>query len=122
IDFLRGLVQRCSTCYASTDPLANRITNVYNQPTRNKCPDCFGTTFEGGFRARMVRPVIINDTDETEKQDRRGTVHTDDIQVESTWDFRSRDGDYLLRADGSRWRLSAPMRTTLRTGFVYPSQ
>jgi hypothetical protein len=122
IDFLRGLVQRCSTCYQTSDPLINRITQVYNQPTRNKCPDCFGTTFEGGFRARIVRPVIITDTDETEKPDRRGMVHTDDMQVETTWDFRSRNGDYLLRADGSRWRLSAPQRTTLRTGFAHPSQ
>lgn len=122
IDFQRGLVGRCTTCYATADPLLNRVTNVYNQPTRNKCPDCFGTTFEGGFRARIVRPVIITDTDETEKPDRRGAVHTDDMEVESTWDFRSRNGDFLLRADGSRWRLGAPQRTTLRTGFAHPSQ
>lgn len=122
IDFQRGLVTRCATCYDTADPIINRITSVYNQPTRNKCPDCFGTTFEGGFRARIVRPVIITDTDETEKPDRRGVVHTDDMEVESTWDFRSRNGDFLLRADGSRWRLSAPQRTTLRTGFAHPSQ
>lgn len=122
IDFLEGLVQRCRTCYNSNDPIANRIAAVYNQPHINKCPDCFGTTFEGGFRARIVRPAIFTDTDETERLDRRGSVHPDDMNVETTWDFRVRAGDYLLRADGSRWRLGNPERTTLRTGFAYPSQ
>jgi hypothetical protein len=32
-------------------------------------------------------------------------------------------GDYILRADGSRWRLpDSPRRTTLRSGFDHPAQ
>jgi hypothetical protein len=122
LDFEAGLVQRCHTCYDTTNVLTNRISAVYNQPHINKCPDCFGTTFEGGYRARIIRPVIFTDTDESEKPDRRGTVHQDDVNVESTWDFRSREGDYLLRSDGSRWRLGGPQRVTLRTGFSHPGQ
>jgi hypothetical protein len=122
IDFQKGLVQRCHTCYNTTDTITNRITAVYNQPTRNECPDCFGTTFEGGYRARIVRPAILTDVDETERQDRKGSMHPSSLNVETVWDFRSRAGDYLLRADGSRWRLSDPQRTTLRTGFYHPAQ
>jgi hypothetical protein len=44
-DFQNGLVTRCSVCY-------NRSSQAYKQGERNKCPDCFGTTFEGGFRAQ----------------------------------------------------------------------
>lgn len=122
IDFQKGLVERCHICYNTADTLVNRITAVYNQPTRNECPDCFGTTFEGGYRARIVRPAILTDVDETERQDRKGSMHPSSLNVETTWDFRSRAGDFLLRADGSRWRLSDPQRTTLRTGFYHPAQ
>lgn len=122
IDFQEGLVQRCQTCYNTPNPLNNRITAVYNQPTRNLCPDCFGTTFEGGYRARIVRPAILTDTDETERQDRKGSMHPFSMNMETTWDFRSRAGDYMLRSDGSRWRLSDPQRITLRAGFAHPAQ
>jgi hypothetical protein len=122
LDFKNGLVNRCKICYASSDPIQNRIAAVYNQPTKNRCPDCFGTTFEGGYRARIVRPVVITDVDETENLDRRGSTHPADINVETTWDFRSRNGDYLVRSDGSRWRLDTPQRTTLRSGFGHPTQ
>jgi hypothetical protein len=34
-----------------------------------------------------------------------------------------RQGDYLIRTDGSRWRLpSSPRRTTLRSGYSHPAQ
>lgn len=122
LDFEYGLVARCVTCYASADPLANRITNVYQQPTRNKCPDCYGTTFEGGYRARIVRPAVFTDSEESERTDKRGAVHPDDVTVESTSDFRVRSGDYVLRADNSRWRLRGPQRVMLRTGFEHPTQ
>jgi hypothetical protein len=123
LDFEAGLVARCMRCYGTTGSVEDRKSRVYNQPTINRCPDCFGTTFEGGFRARIVRPALWADNDEAEKLDRKGVVHPETVNLESTWDFRMRQGDYIIRADGSRWRLpSSPRRTTLRSGYDHPSQ
>jgi hypothetical protein len=105
IDFEEGLVVRCTRCYGTTGTIQQRVANVYNQPTQNECPDCYGTTFEGGIRAKIVRPTIWADQDEKEKLAQRGVVHPERVSVESTWDFRMRQGDFILRADGSRWRV-----------------
>jgi hypothetical protein len=117
-DFENGLVERCHRCYLSLD----KVASTYGQPSVNKCPDCFGTTFEGGYKALIVRPAIFDDTDEGEKMDRRGVVHDDDLTVETTSDFRVRNGDYAFRQDGSRWYLRVPARITVRTGFEHPYQ
>ena len=121
-DFYTGLVQRCSVCYNTGDSIQDRISAAYNQPRKTKCPSCFGTTFEGGYRAKIIRPAIFVDTDETEREDKRGTVTPDDVDVETVWGFHSRAGDYVIRKDNTRWRLSDPTRETLRTGFNFPGQ
>lgn len=121
-DHEAGLVARCSRCYGATDSKDRRIANVYNQPTQNECPVCFGTTFEGGYRALVVRPAMITDADETDKLDRRGSMHPGNVGVETTVDFRSRQGDYMIRADNTRWQLTTPRRIQLRTGFDHPDQ
>lgn len=124
-DYQAGLVGRCARCYASAgDPAsaATQIAQVYNQPTQNRCPDCFGTTFEGGYKALIVRPAIFSDTDESETFSARGVVHPDDVDIESTTDFRVRSGDYAFRASGDRFSLRVPQRITLRTGFSMPFQ
>lgn len=123
LDFEAGLVTRCATCYGTPGSTQNASAQVYQQPKINKCPDCFGTTFEGGYRARIVRPALWSDNDESEKLDKRGVVHPESVSVETTWDFRMREGDYVIRADGSRWRLPAsPRRVTLRSGWGHPDQ
>lgn len=123
LDFAAGLVERCSRCWsgAPTDR-EQRVAQAYAQPTQVDCPVCFGTTFEGGYRARIVRPAILADVEETERQDARGSVHPATLSVETLVDFRLRAGDYLFRADGSRWRLSAVQRTMVRTGYAHPAQ
>lgn len=122
IEFEHGLVERCHVCYRSGTEVENRVTAIYNQPTKQKCPDCLGTTFEGGYRARIVRPAILTDTDEDEKLAKRGVTHPANLTVETTVDFRAHSGDYMVRADNSRWQLSVPRRTTVRTGFEHPGQ
>lgn len=118
LDFEAGLVGRCTQCYIP----AGKIAEIYKQPTKNKCLGCFGTTFEGGFKARIVRPAIFSDTNEEESTDRRGAVHTQATSIESTSDFRIRKGDYAFRADGTRWWLRGAEVVRLRSGFGYPSQ
>lgn len=118
LDFEAGLVGRCLRCYVAQ----GKIADAYKQPSQNKCPDCFGTTFEGGFKAQIIRPAIFTDVDEDERMDRRGVIHPNDVQIETTPDFRVRQGDYCFRQDGTRWFLRGPQRVTLRAGFGYPAQ
>lgn len=138
-DYKNELVLRCSRCYpvnvvdvddspevqaikAAAAAKANKIAHVYEQPLQNRCPYCFGTTFEGGYRALIIRPAIFSDTDESEMLQARGVIHPNDVDVESTTDFRVRTGDYVFRASGDRYQLGVPQRITLRTGFAIPHQ
>lgn len=121
-DFEAGLVTRCSRCQGTSGSKEAIIDAAYRQPTQNRCPVCFGTTFEGGFKALIVRPAIFSDTDEGESLQARGVVNPQDIDVESTTDFRVRSGDYVFRGDGDRFQLRAPTRVQLRTGFGPVSQ
>jgi hypothetical protein len=115
-DYENGLVSKCPACATS------RIASAYKQPERNKCMTCFGTTFDGGFKALIVRPAIFSDTDEGQQYQARGVVESDDLDMESTPDFRVRSGDYCFRSTGDRFFLRVPQRVTLRTGFATPYQ
>jgi hypothetical protein len=121
-DYSAGLVGRCSRCYGADGSKQREISDVYQQPTQNRCPVCFGTTFEGGFKALIIRPTLFSDTDESERMQARGVVHPSDLDVESTPDFRVRSGDYVFRSSGDRFQLRVPQRVTLRTGFAHPHQ
>lgn len=116
-DFERGLVKGCPECFQG-----NRYAQAYKQPERNKCPNCYGTTFEGGFRAIIVRPAIFGDSDENQQYQQRGVIASDQLDMESTPDFRVRTGDYCFRSTGHRFYLRVPNRVTLRTGFSTPYQ
>jgi Zn-finger nucleic acid-binding protein len=115
-DYKNGLVGLCPVCSESRDALA------YQQPQRNHCPNCFGTTFDGGYKALIVRQAIFADTDEGQAFQARGVVNSDDLDMESTPDFRVRSGDYCFRSTGDRFYLRVPQRVTLRTGFATPYQ
>jgi hypothetical protein len=117
-DFNAGLVERCSTCYLAVNPIAE----AYGQGDQYRCPDCYGTTFEGGYKAIIVRPTLFSDTDKDQKAHSRGQVNSDEVDIESTADFRIRTGDYCVRATGDRFYLRVPARVTLRTGFGVPWQ
>lgn len=121
-DLNAGLVGRCARCYGAGGSKQRQVSEVYQQPTQNRCPVCYGTTFEGGYKALIVRPTIFSDTDESEQLQSRGMVHPSDLDVESTTDFRIRSGDYVFRADGTRFQLRVPQRVTLRTGYAHPHQ
>lgn len=121
-DYEAGLVDRCPRCRQDTDTLTGRIQAVYKQPLTALCGYCFGTTFHGGIRARIVRPAVVTDADEDERKGGRGVTHSESVSVQATNDFRSRTGDFMFRHDGSRWQLSLPQRVMLRTGFEAPTQ
>lgn len=117
-DFTSGLVDRCPTCYTTQ----GKIADAYGQGDRYKCPDCFGTTFRGGYKALIIRPAIFSDVDKDIRGQARGVTNTDEVDVESTPDFRVRTSDYVFRATGDRLYLRVPARVTIRTGFSVPWQ
>ena len=117
-DFTAGRVGRCPTCYLTQGVIAE----AYGQGDKARCPDCYGTSFEGGIRALIYRPALFTEVDEDEQKTARGVARPAGVNVESTNDFRVLHGDYVFRANGHRYMLRTPERTTLRTGFGTPFQ
>ena len=119
LDFQAGLVGRCLRCFAPAGASAeDQISAAYGQGSQYKCTDCFGTQFEGGFRALIVRPAIFTDMDKNQSKTAKGVMNSGQLGIETTPDFRVRPGDYCFRATGDRFQLRVPRRTTLRTGFA----
>jgi hypothetical protein len=135
LDFRAGFVQRCYRCWqgtldASAQSAEAAIAAAYGQGNQYDCPVCYNTTFalpEGstalpGIRALIIRPAMFTEFDKAQQFQARGVMQSAAIDVESTPDFRVRNGDYLFRSDGTRYRLRTPRRMTLRTGFATPWQ
>lgn len=113
LDFHNGLVDRCSTCFK---PLLD-IAEVYQQAPKIKCPNCYGTTFEGGFRALLYRPALWDHYQADQDLQRRGLTTSQTANVQPTTDFQMRDNDCAIRGDNTRWRITQPKQTELATGF-----
>lgn len=116
-DHHAGLVDRCPTCYQSY----GKIAKAYGQPSVNKCADCFGTTFEGGFKARVVRPSLWDYNEPDYREHNRGEVIIATASIQSTSDFKMGTGDHIFRADGTRWQMRSVGTNHLRTGFEMPT-
>lgn len=121
-DFEHGLVGRCPSCFPDSSNLERAVQATYQQADSYRCPDCYGTTFEGGVRALIIRPAIFTDVDQQDTNTARGVVHSGIVNVQSTTDFRVRNGDYVFRGNGERYQLRTPRRSQLRTGFSMPDQ
>lgn len=118
VDLEAGRVGRCSNCYLPRV----RIAEAYKQAADAKCPNCFGTSYEGGFRARIIRPAVISDKNTATIMAKHGEVITDSVSLETTSDFVIRTGDYLVRADGTRYLLEEMSTLVVRSGFSLPTQ
>lgn len=114
MDFEAGLVGRCQTCFAGP---GSRAAAAFNQATVNKCPDCYGSTYEGGFRAQIIRPTILDDRNDEVTDQERGVVRMDTLNFETTSDFNLRKGDYLFRFDDTRFQTEEKEMSVVRTGF-----
>jgi hypothetical protein len=113
-DLQAGTVQRCPYCYDRPDATGRdaAIAEVYGQPALALCSYCYGTTFFklsadelGGLKAKLVRPCMWTNSDEIHKREAQGEFIAATSSVQSTSDFRMRSGDYVFRADGTRWRV-----------------
>jgi hypothetical protein len=117
-DEAAGLVERCSTCYVGE----GRAARAFRQGAQEKCPNCYGTTFEGGYRARVIRPAIFTDRVADSQDAPRGTLVTDQVTVETTIDFTFHRGDYVFRASGERYQGDEKNAVVVRSGFDNPDQ
>jgi hypothetical protein len=114
-DFEAGLVERCHVCYL---PFGERA-ETFGQPAYNKCINCLGTTFEGGYKAKIIRPCFWDKgPEENDKLDKLGVVQQQSAEIQSTADFRLRNGDYVIRGDDSRWSVGEVTSIEIRSGFA----
>lgn len=135
-DFENGLVMRCFRCWDGDRNLPamqapeQQIAAAYGQGNQYGCPVCYNSAFAlpeqmsalPGLRALIVRPAIFDDFDRAQSRQAKGIFNTAGLNIESTPDFRVRNGDYVFRADNTRFQLKVPHRITLRTGFALPWQ
>lgn len=112
-DFEANLVARCSVCYT---PLGD-ITEVYRQVPKQKCAGCYGTTFEGGYRAIIYRPAIWDTTRTDSRTEKRGDIVKATGTIQMASGFIARAGDTAVRSDGTHWQLSQAQGPELSTGF-----
>jgi hypothetical protein len=112
-DFMDGLVARCSDCYIPYGDVAE----AYRQPSQKKCPTCYGTSFEGGIKRLLYRPALWSTTPEMEGEVRRGNVEIVRGTIEMLSNISCRQGDVVVRPDGSRWRMGQPKWQEITTGF-----
>lgn len=116
-DFNADLVDRCPDCYV----VYGKIAETYGQASKERCEACYGTTFEGGYRAKIVRSSIWDFNEDAEREHSKGEVTLQKASVQSVSDFRLRTGDFILRGDGTRWRAEQLGTNHLRTGFDMPT-
>ena len=115
-DYEADLVGQCRLCI-DQDPLSVGYANA----ARADCPSCYGTGFEGGYRAIIVRPAIITDRDPDTREDRRvGEVTNESLSLQTTNDFYARTGDLMVRRGNDRYRVSQMETNVIRTGFAHP--
>lgn len=117
-DHERGYVQRCPVCYANY----GKTADAYGQSANSNCLPCLGTTWEGGWKAKIVRPTLWEFTDEDQEESARGEVYRQNASVQFPWDFNAGLETYICRGDGTRWKIvEQPQGTYVRAGFGTPT-
>lgn len=117
-DFLEDLVGRCPDCYIGYGDVAD----TYKQAALEKCPTCFGTTFDGGWKLQIVR-LSTWDANEAldQEESARGQFDIQKATIQTVSDTRLHTGDYIFRGDGTRWKTAAVSTNHLREGFEMPT-
>lgn len=120
-DFEAGLVERCSICYPDDDDRERRISEVYNQPAKERCPACLGTTFEGGWKAILVRPAQWDTAEPEEEASERGVIAPATASFVTGRDLVLHSGDYALRGDDTRWQVTGVNTMLVSDGAGVPT-
>jgi len=132
-DAALGLVGYCQQCQDSVDPtnpnasVQSRVSNVYKQSGNSFCPNCYGTTFNGGFKTTCYHLyTLAADTPQIRANISTGQFWRDNPTVQMSWYPEIRVGDLLVRvlswdgdtptALGDRFEVSSVNVQTVRTG------
>ena len=132
-DAAAGLVGYCITCQDSPNPsipsvsVQNRVSSVYKQTGNSYCPECYGTTFSGGFKPICYHLYMIaNDTQQVRSNLSTGQFWKDNPNVQFSWYPEIRTGDLVVRVEqwnkdtptalGDRFIVSTVSPQTVRTG------
>jgi hypothetical protein len=118
-DAAMGLVTYCQTCQDSPNPskpsasVQSRVSNVYRQTGNSYCPDCYGTTFTGGFKTTCYHLYMLAaDTPEVRSNLSTGQFWKQNPSVQFAWYPEIRVGDLVVRV--SAWSNDNPIATTDR--------
>jgi len=134
-DAAAGLVTYCQTCQDSFNPTnpdamtQARMSRAYRQTGNSYCPDCYGTTFTGGFQPVAYHLYMLAaDTEDIRKSLSTGQFWQERPQVQFSWYPTLRQGDLVFRvtswngntptSTGARFQVSAVDPKTVRTGPV----
>jgi len=132
-DAALGLVGYCQQCQDSPNPtspnssIQSRVGNVYRQTGNSYCPNCYGTTFNGGFKPTCYHLYMLAaDTPEVRANLSTGQYWKDNPSVQLSWYPEIRVGDLIVRvtswngdspaATGDRFIASTVNVQTIRTG------
>ena len=119
-DFNAGYVTRCPQC---SDPSAI-VNQVYQQPSYERCPTCFGALYagaHGGVKAIQVRPALWQFEEKDIKFLSRGEIEPQAASVITTGDVRLFTRDYIFRSDGNRFGVNGVQAVHLQAGFGTPA-
>jgi len=132
-DAALGLVGYCQECQDSPNPsipntsIQQRVSNVYRQTGNSWCPNCYGTTFNGGFKPTCYHLYMLAaDTPQNRQNLTTGQFWKDNPSVQFGWYPEIRVGDIVIRvtswngdnptATGDRFIVSTVNVQTVRTG------
>ena len=118
-DAAQGLVTYCQTCQDSPNPanpnanIQARASKVYKQSGNSYCPDCYGTTFTGGFKPVAYHLYMLaSDTPDVRRNLTTGQFWQENPQVQLSWYPQIRVGDLVIRI--SSWSGDTPLLSTTR--------
>ena len=118
-DAASGLVTYCQTCQVTpnpTNPDANvraRASAVYRISGNSYCPDCYGTTFTGGFQPIAYHLYMLAaDTPDIRRNMQIGQFWQQNPSVQFSWFPQIRQGDLVVRVEN--WNNNVPTFTSQR--------
>ena len=132
-DAANGQVTYCQQCQDSPNPtspdtaIQQRVSNVYKQSGNSYCPNCYGTTFTGGFKTTCYHLYMLaSDTPQQRVNMSTGQFWKNNPQVQFSWFPEIRVGDIVIRVNqwsngnpislGDRFQISTVNPQTIRTG------
>jgi len=109
-----GLVGYCQECQDSVDPtnpnssVQSRVSQVYKQSGNSFCPNCFGTTFNGGFKPICYHLYMLAaDAAQIRANVSTGQYWRDNPTIQLSWFPELRTGDIVARVE--EWEDEIPL-------------